>query len=430
MLPKFILIRQNYPSAPPIADVPAATVAAITGLCLPLQSFSGKKVGIAVGSRGIDRIAQVVRAVAEQVRLAGGQPEVFAAMGCHGEASAAGQREILSSLGVTEEEAGAPIACSDECCLYGHTASGFPVYGNTLPLRYGAVVLINRVKPHTDFEDSTESGLLKLLAIGIGNPQGCIQVHTLALRYGYGRVIRETAALMLEKLPVSFGLMLTENWKHQLDTVTAVLPSQFVEQETLLLARVKAQTVKLPAQRLHLLMIETIGKDVSGTGMDTKVVGRIGIIGQADPECPRIDRIVVHKLSPASHGNAIGVGLADISTRRFFDQINIQATVINAISSMSPEQGRIPCILPNDQDAIQAALNTVGLNDITAAHCIFIRDTNSLEYLAVSEALYQDLLRDDPHIEKQGQPFELRFDQQGNLLTAWRQREGQWRCEG
>jgi len=353
------------------------------------------------------------------VREAGGEPEIFAAMGCHGEARAEGQREMLSSLGIDEESVGAPVRTCAQSTQYGETETGIPVYGNTLPLEYQSIVLVNRIKMHTDFEDFTESGLLKLLAIGVGNPDGCKNVHSYALRYGYGNVIRATAAVMLKKLPVAVGFMLTENWKHELDHIEAVFPEHFVERETALLKAVKDQSIKLPVESADALLIGEIGKDISGTGMDTKVVGRIGIIGQKEPETPAIKRIVVLDISEASHGNAIGIGLADLSTAQVHDKINFRATAINACSSMSPEQGRLPCFLDNDLDAVHAAVETFGLKDPSQAHVLYIQDTNSLEYLAVSEALYRDVLSKNPHIEKISDPFDLEFDNNGKLLNRW-----------
>lgn len=419
MLPKMRLIRQNHEANPPVADVAAEMRSSLQGIGFDTAVFQGKKVGIAVGSRGISHLVEIVRTAVSIVREAGGMPEIFAAMGCHGEASAAGQREMLASLGILEEAVGAPIQTCDKATYYGDTASGIPVYGNTLPFEYDAIVLINRVKMHTDFEDFTESGLLKLLAIGVGNPTGCMNVHTNALRYGYGTVIRETAAVMMQKLPVVLGFMLTENWKHRLDHIEAVWPEDFVPRETTLLRNVKAQAAKLPAKKADVLIVGEIGKNISGTGMDTKVIGRIGIRWQKEPETPDIGRVVVLDITEASHGNAIGIGLADLSTMEVHDKINIHATAINAVSSMSPEQGRLPCFLQTDREALNAAVETLGLDDPSRAHVMYIQDTNALEYLAVSEALFEEVLAKDPWIEAIGEPFELRFSEAGRLQNRW-----------
>ena len=419
MLPEMLLIRQNRQAAAPLADIPSTLNESLRSIAFDPAELHGKTVGIAVGSRGIDQIPAVVRAVVDVIRNAGGIPEVFAAMGCHGDGTADGQREMLASLGICEETVGAPIRTCAETVPYGTTTSGIPVYGNTLPLRYDAVILINRVKMHTDFEDFTESGLLKLLAIGVGNPTGCMNVHTHALRYGYGPVIRETAAVMLEKLPVVFGVMLTENWKHELDHLEAVRPAAFVDRETLLLQQVKQQASRLPVDRADVLIVGEIGKDVSGTGMDTKTIGRIGIMGQKEPEKPTIQRVVVLDLTDASHGNAIGIGLADLAPMSVHDKINIHATSLNAVSSMSPEQGRLPCFLSCDQDTLEAAAATAAIADPEQAHIIYIQNTNLMEYMAVSRALYEDMLQGDPQIEVVGNPFHFTFDEQGILLQRW-----------
>ncbi len=427
MLPKMLLLKQNQPCSEEIQDIPGTVRRAIRGLILEKDIFAGKKVGIAVGSRGISNETKIVKTVIDVVKEMGGEPVIFAAMGCHGEACAEGQREMLYSLGFTEEAMGCRVETCAESTEYGKTESGLTVIGNTLPFTYDAIILVNRIKMHTDFSDVTESGLMKLCAIGIGNPAGCNNVHKYALRFGYGEVIRETGLYMIKKLPVVFGIAITENWKHQTDRIVAVKPENILKREIELLAAVKAQNVRIPLEKADALIVQDIGKNISGTGMDTKVIGRIRIFGQKEPENPNFGRIGVLHLTDASHGNAIGIGLADFAPMGMLDKINIRATAINGWSSMCAEQGSLPCFVDTERDVFEQCIQTIGLDDPSKARIVFIQDTNTLSRIAVSENLYEaeseDLqeeeLINNPSLEKISEPFELRFDDDGKLLTVW-----------
>lgn len=416
MIPNFVLIRQTNPVTPAIPDAEQAVEDSVRALGLDRGVFEGKKIGITVGSRGIDRLPELVRGVVKMVRAAGGTPFIFAAMGSHGGGTVSGQREMLQSLGVTEESVGAPVLCCADAERYGTSELGYDIYGNTLVRQFDGIVLLNRVKTHTDFSDVTESGLLKMLAIGIGNPMGCAHVHNRALVHGYGTVIRDAAKVLMDHIPVIMGVMVTENWQGKLDCVEAVLPEQFYDQETALLAKYKEHQVKLPVKKMDVLLVEEIGKNISGAGMDTKVIGRVRIKNQPEPPYPDIGRIVVLSVTEHSHGNAIGIGLADISTKRVLDGINLQATSLNAVSSMSVEQGSLPCIVENDRAAVLAALSTLGKSEeeYEQATMAYIVNTGKLAVMAVSEALYRQI-QDSPYIEKLTEPFALKFDENGVL---------------
>ena len=417
-IPKFILIKQNNEAAPAVPDKAAAARNALEALGLTEDRFSGKTVGITGGSRGIDGIEIVLREVCSFVKEKGGTPVVFAAMGSHGGGTAEGQREVLASLSITEETVGAEIKTCGDSKYYGETGSGYPVYGNILADTFDELVVVNRIKMHTDFEGDTESGLLKMLAIGVGNPMGCDNVHNLALQHGYAPVLQDVGGFLLKRLNVAFGLAVTENWQHKMDSIEAIMPEDVLEAEKRILARVKAGSVKLPVKAADALIIDMIGKDISGTGMDTKVVGRIRVFGQPEPEYPKIGRIAVLGLTEGSHGNAIGIGLADYTTKAVFDSIDIPATSLNAVSSNCPEQGCLPCIVADDYEAVRAAVGTTGLEDPTRAKAVFIQDTNHLEYIAVSEALYEDL-KENPEIEAVSDFFELEFGEGGILKNRW-----------
>lgn len=418
MLPQFVLIQQTNQAAPRIEDPYGQTGWALETLNLSPEKIRGKRIGITAGSRGIDRIPELIRAVVDFVKAHGGEPVVFAAMGSHGGGTDQGQREMLTSLGITQEAVGAPVECCHDCASLGETASGFTVYYNRLVESYDGIIVLNRVKTHTDFSAETESGLLKMFAIGIGNPQGCRNVHALALSHGYGPVIREVAQAMMDRFPVLCGVMVTENWRGQLDSIQAVLPENFYGAEVERLAYVKEHQVKLPVKACDVLIVGEIGKNISGAGMDTKVIGRIMVKGQPEPAYPNIGRIIVRSVTEASHGNAIGIGLADFTTRKVLEGIDFHAMSLNAISSASPEQGRVPCVTETEEEALIAALTTLGFEpeEFSRAKMIYIKNTGAMERIAVSQALYEEL-RGNPNITMCSPAEPLRFSPDGEILN-------------
>ncbi len=365
----------------------------------------------------MNQLPQLVKAVVDFVKENGGNPFIFAAIGTQGGGTSQGQTAMLASLGITENSMGAPVRCCGECNYMGKTPiHGYNVYYNSIVDEAEGLIVINRVKPHTDFTDVTESGLLKIFAIGIGNPQGAQAIHAKALTDGHGNVIREVAAHMIAHLPVLFGLMTTENWKSQIDHVQAVLPENILETEKAALVKVRESAIKLPIKKLDALIVAEMGKNVSGTGMDTKTIGRIMILGQKEPEYPQIGRISVLGLTEATHGNYMGMGLADYTTLPVFRSMDIADTSFNCAMASAPEQGRIPVIVENDRAAISAAVETVGLDDPSRATLIYIRNTNCLEEMVVSEALYEQL-KENKNIEALSEPQEFEFDEEERLLS-------------
>lgn len=417
MFPRFVMIKQNY-QADKIADIPEAVIKAVREIEYDLDSLKGQTVGIAVGSRGISNLGTIVKTVVDLVKEHQGRPIIFAAMGSHGASTPSGQEEILHSLSITAESMGAEIIWTTESVLYGKAKNGMEVYGAKTALDFDKMIIINRIKGHTDFEDITESGLCKLLAIGIGNHQGATSIHANALRLGYGPAIREAAALMLEKLPVIFGIAITENWKQETNGIQGVLPEKLLKTEMALLEKVKNSSIKLPLADLDTLIIQEAGKNISGTCVDTKVVGRIMIPGQAEPAAPKIKTVAVLDFTEASHGNAMGLGVVDIITKRAFAKIDIEATSITGMTSTCLLQAKIPCVAPNDLKAIEVSFTSTGIEETESLRAIYIKNTSSLEYMAVSEKVF-DAIKDKANIEKISEPFELTFDEAGNLETLF-----------
>ena len=419
MFPRFIKIRQKK-NAEHIEDVEAAVRASVKALesagKLDLKVFAGKTTGIAVGSRGIANLPVIVRTLVKIVREAGGDPVVFAAMGSHGDGQAEGQREVLASLGVTEESIGTAIRTCADSVEYGVGENGTTIYGNPLALEFDKIILFNRVKEHTDFEDITESGIYKLMAIGIGNPKGARIIHTGAICHGrgYGPCIREAGNVMLKKLPVAFALAVTENWKHQTDYVEAIDPKELLEAESRILAASKKRAGRLPVEELDSLIVQEAGKQYSGTMIDTKVVGRIMIHGQKEPASPRIRSIAVLDLTKESHGNTMGLGIADVIPRRLFDKINIHATGLTGFTSSCVLQAKIPCVVPDDRTAMDVAFTVAGHEPMEETDAIYIHDTTALEYMYVSEHLWEKI-KDRADIETLSEAEELCFEEDGSL---------------
>ena len=374
----------------------------------------GARIAITAGSRGIANIDRVLRHLVHVLKENSAKPFLIPAMGSHGGGTAEGQLEILESLKVTEESIGAPVLSSMEVVEIGKSRFGFPVLVDKNAAEADGVIVVNRVKPHTEFEGPIESGLMKMMAIGMGKHKGCIQVHKQTINYRYVEVIPEIGTVILEKLPVLFGVALVENVYDETALIKAILPSQFRIEEERLLTEAKRLMARLPFDKIDVLIVDEMGKNISGTGMDTNVIGRIMFIGEREPEKPKITRIVVLGLTEESHGNAIGIGLADYTTQRLVNDMDAGATSINAMAGMSPEKGRIPIPLITDKEAVEAALDTIRPVDAEEARVVHIKNTLEIAELDISEALLEEVEgREDLKLAEELGP--LSFDIEGNL---------------
>ena len=377
----------------------------------------GARIAITAGSRGIANIDRVLRHLVHVLKENSAKPFLIPAMGSHGGGTAEGQLEILESLKVTEESIGAPILSSMEVVEIGKSRFGFPVLVDKNAAQADGIIVVNRVKPHTEFEGPIESGLMKMMAIGMGKHKGCIQVHKQTINYRYVEVIPEIGTVILEKLRVLFGVALVENVYDETALIKAILPSQFRIEEERLLTEAKRLMARLPFDKIDVLIVDEMGKNISGTGMDTNVIGRIMFIGEREPEKPKITRIVVLGLTEESHGNAIGIGLADYTTQRLVNDMDAGATSINAMAGMSPEKGRIPIPLITDKEAVEAALDTIRPVDAEEARVVHIKNTLEIAELDISEALLEEVEgREDLKLAEELGP--LFFDGEGNLVTV------------
>jgi hypothetical protein len=406
LLPHLIPVRQTFPTDS-LADVEAAMERALAALDLGARVRPGMRVGLPAGSRGIRQVPLLLRTAVRHLRHLGAEPVIVTAMGSHGGGTAQGQLAVLASLSITEESAGAPIVGNAEAVTLAVAASGEPVYFDRVLAGCDGLLVINRVKPHTSFHGPLESGLTKMLVVGCGKPAGAQQFHALGSARLAGR-LREFGQIMLDRLPVLGGVAVLENGREEIADLVPVKPAEWIETEERLLERARELLPRLPVHHLDLLIVDEMGKDISGTGMDTNVIGRIGIRGVPDVG-PTIERIVVLDLSDASHGNANGMGLADFITRRMADKIDFPATYLNTLTATFVERAKLPIVMESDREAIETALRTLG--SPAAPRVMRIKNTLELERIWVSPVLLPEI----PGGVAEGEPAPLAFDARGNL---------------
>ncbi|MFH2109717.1 MAG: lactate racemase domain-containing protein [Candidatus Bathyarchaeota archaeon] len=414
--PRMVQARQvfNHPKVP---DVKAAIREELKRKGLNRKIRKGNRIAVTAGSRGIANIADILAAVVEEIRKAGGEPFLVPAMGSHGGATPEGQVEALRSLGITEERVGAPILSSMEVDPVGELDGGVTVYLDRYTLQADGIFVVGRVKPHTDFKGEIESGLLKMLAIGLGKQKGAEMIHW--HKYdGYHRIMPEAGRLIIEKTNVVMGLAVLENAYHETALVKALDPEEFMKEEKRLLETAKEMLPRIPFKEIDVLIVEEIGKNISGVGMDTNVTGRFWMPGEHDPQATKVGKIVVQDLSEETHGNAIGIGLADITTTRAANKIDHNQTYVNCLTQGSGETGKIPPFLPSDRDAIATAIRICGPVDPVKARVVRVRNTQELEYIWVSESLAQEV-QSSPELSERvkllGEPREMQFDVLGTL---------------
>ncbi len=411
--PNMYRIRQTI-DAPVVDNIEEAVSRELESIQIPSLIKQGARIAITAGSRGITNIVTVLRQLVRILNEHSAQPFLIPAMGSHGGGTAEGQLEILESLNITEESVGAPIFSSMEVVEIGKSSYGFPVLVDKKAAEADGIVVVNRIKPHTEFEGPIESGLIKMMAIGMGNHKGCIQVHKQTVKYGYRKVIPEIGRIILEKLPILFGLAMMENVYDQTALIRALLPSQFLAEEKRLLAEAKRLMARLPFDKIDVLIVDEMGKNISGTGIDTNIIGRIMFIGEQEPESPKITRIVVLDLTEETHGSAVGIGLADYTTNRLVDKTDHFATAINCIAANTPEKGRVPIALKTDREAVEAALESIGPVDPEEARVVHIKNTLEIAEFDVSEVLLGEI-EGRENLTTASESGTLSFDSEGKI---------------
>jgi hypothetical protein len=416
-MPFFQRVRQNF-DRPRVADIPAAVCQAVDSLGDLAPRLKGKRVAITAGSRGISDFALILSALVAHLRALGAEPFIVPAMGSHAGATAEGQRGMLAELGITEATTGAPVISSMETVELGRLSNGMPVYMDRHAASADAVILANRVKPHTDFSGPVESGLAKISVIGLGKLQGADTLHRYGVK-GLRELLPQAARLVCQRAPVIFGLATVENAYHEVAQISAVPPEGIAgPQEQDLLQLAYQLMPRFPFPEIDVLIIEEMGKNISGVGLDPKVVGRVKVHGVPDLALSEIRTIAVLRLTQASHGNAAGIGLADVTTQKLFRQIDFEATYLNCITSgiTGIQRAALPLVAPTEKAAIETALRSCGRPDIQNARVVRIKNTLSLGDMDVSVGLLPEVLP-GCSITPVGKAFALPFDEQGNLLS-------------
>jgi len=416
-LPRQLLLHQRLASHP-LVD-PAAEVRA--GLAtLDDDDWAGRSVAVALGSRGIDRIALIGRTVVGWLRERGAEPFVLPAMGSHGGGTPEGQIDLLASYGITEASIGAPIRAGMETRELGVTPFGFPVRTSAVALDADGVILVNRVKPHTDFAGVTlGSGLLKMCGIGLGKADGAFACHLAASRHGHEAVIRAVARIAIAKLPRLYGVALVEDGTHRLARTAVLRGEAFEDQERPLYEQAREWMPKLPLAEIDVLVVDEIGKDISGTGMDTNITGRgVDLTPMANRHA-NVRAIYARGLTEASHGNAIGIGLADVVSSRLVAQMDPVITYTNALSAMTSAPPRISINFPTDAACVRAALRIAGVEP-EVARILRIRNTLALDRIVASEACHEVIAAGGAiaPVDVAVDATEWRFDAEGNFDPA------------
>jgi hypothetical protein len=386
-MPKLIPLRRQV-DEPVIEDLDHA-VQDEFGRIAPMVR-TGARIALAVGSRGIGQLRELVTPLVRLLRSAGAEPVIVPAMGSHGGATAEGQQEILSTYGITEESVGAPIRSSMQVVELEPAGGPVRCFMDRLAFESDGVLLVNRVKPHTDFHGRWESGLVKMAVIGLGKHCGALEIHRHGIR-GLKQYIPEAASRVFASGRILGGLAVVENSRHRAMLIRMLAADRILEDEPELLEIARRHLPALPVEALDLLFIERMGKDVSGVGIDTNVIGRIRIPGQAEPVSPRIRCVVVGDLTDASHGNAVGVGLADVITRRLERKIDWRATRENVITSGFLERGKLPVVAETEEEALAIGLRSCGYIPEGRERIVRIADTLHLHEFLASPAVADEL---------------------------------------
>jgi hypothetical protein len=408
--PRVIKMRQKFPRIR-VEDVEAKVREEFEKDGISSRVRSGMRIALTAGSRGVARIDLVLRSLVRLLKEKDAEPFIVPAMGSHGGATAEGQVEVLESLGITEEFCEAQILSSMAVVEIGRTGYGVPVYMDRHASKADGVVVVNRIKAHTDFRSEIESGLFKMASIGLGKHEAALALHGYGVT-GIRDYMVEAGDLIFDSGRVLFGLGLVENAYDEPARIEAIEPENVEMREKELLEEYMGMMSALPVREIDVLFVDALGKNYSGTGMDTNVIGRFRILGIEEPESPNAKYVVVSRLSDESHGNALGIGLADFTTERLFEAIDRKTTNANVMTSTFVERAKIPMVLENDREALQAAMRANW--GVAGEETRFVRIPNTLhlEYVYLSENLVEEAL-ENCNVEVVGEAAELEFGPDG-----------------
>ena len=421
--PQMFRIRQHF-DAPRVDDI-AGTVRDEIAKTNPSSVIKpGQTVAITAGSRGVANIDTIIKTIVEEMKAIGAVPYIVPAMGSHGGGTAEGQTQVLAGYGITEGTMGCPIKSSMDVVQIGVSDFGMPIYFDKHASEADHVIVVNRVKPHTGFAGEIESGLMKMMLIGLGKHKGASVYHRAIIHHSFDKIVRLVGKVVCEEMPITFGVATLENGYDETALIEAIPAADFEEREKLLQAKSKEWCPSLPFDDVDLLIIDEMGKNISGSGMDTNVIGRKRNDRRAmGDETPRVLRIFVRDLTEATHGNATGIGMAEFTTRRLVDKIDYHATYTNVITGQHVSAGAVPLHCDTDAEVLDIALESIGLIAPEDARVLWIPNTLDLGEVEASEAyLAQADIRDDLEILTGLRTLETEAD--GNLppIEAYRDR--------
>ena len=414
-LPRLLNVRQHFPNRA-LPDVAGAVRLELESAAWTSRVPAGARIAIGVGSRGITNIATIARAVIDFWKSRGVRPFIIPVMGSHGAATAAGQADVLAHYGIIEQTMGCPVVSSLEVVPLGKTPEGIEVVMDRTAYESDGVMLVSRIKWHTDFEGKLESGVHKMMAIGLGKFAGAQRYHTFAVRLGLEQVVRSVGRQVLSTGRILGGLGILEDAYHSTAEVHALGVEGMERREEELLARVKSWAPRIPVSEVDLLIVDEMGKNISGAGLDTKIVNR-AVTGESNVwrNAPKIMRIFVRDLTSLSYGNAVGMGMTDVITDRVYNQINMRATELNALTASTTAMCRTPIHYPDDRTCLEKVVPTLGRMDTRDATIAWIRNTMELGELMVSENLRAEI-EANPILEIAGEARPFDFDDRGNLV--------------
>jgi hypothetical protein len=414
--PSIFRVRQSFDGQTlPIGEIPATVAAELARLNLGQTVKPGQTVAITAGSRGVANIALIIKAAVEHFQSLGAQPFIVPAMGSHGGGTAEGQRGLIEGYGITESYCGCPIRASMETVVVCQAAEGFPVHFDKHAFGSDHVLVVGRVKPHTNFVGDIESGLMKMMLIGLGKHEGAKIYHRAIMNFSFGQIVRSVAREVLAKCRIVAGIGIVENAYDQTAKIQAVAPAEFEDREKELLVLAKQWIPRLPFKTADILLLDQIGKNISGAGMDTNVVGRkFNDHVAAETEWPKIKRIIVRDLTDATHGNATGIGMSEFCRSRCVEKMDVKITRINCLTGGHPTGAMLPLDYPTDRECLDHALPTIGLTEPPHARLMWAHNTLDVAEVECSVA-YLNEARERRDLEIIADPRPMPFDSAGNL---------------
>lgn len=412
-MPNMLKVKQHFDNEQ-IDDITAALQEKLDQEKIKSQIKPGMSIAVAVGSRGVDRIVEITAATIAFLKDLGAEPFIVPSMGSHGGATAEGQTDVLRHLGITEETVGAEIRSTMEVVKLGELQNGLPVYIDQYASEADGLVVINRIKPHTAFRGPVESGLMKMISIGLGKQKGAEACHQMGFKY-MAENVPAMAKIIMDERPFLFGVATVENAFDRAMIVDVLTKQEILDNEKELQVKAKERLPKLFFDQIDVLVIDEIGKNISGDGMDPNITGRFPTPYATGG--PDVSKMVVLDLTHETEGNANGVGTADFTTQRLVDQMDREATYANGLTSTVCAPTKIATTLANDQEAIKAAIKTCNILDFTTVKMVRIKNTLEIGEIEVSEALY-DYVKQHPQLDVLTEPKPWTFDENGNITEG------------